>query len=101
MAEERILITKCSSDCRNLRFMDEEAELAGIEPGYYCAAYLRGGWEKIDPKECDTCTREKYLVGITRQEAIECMAKAIARQLEVAPTFKELAQAALDALLEE
>jgi len=75
--EERILITKVSGDCRNLRFMDDNAELAGIEPGYYCAAYPHGGWEKIDQKECENCTREKYLTGITRQQAIEVMAKAM------------------------
>lgn len=75
--EERILITKVSGDCRNLRFMDDNAELAGIEPGYYCAAYPHGGWEKIDQKECENCTREKYLIGITRQEAIDIMAKAL------------------------
>lgn len=72
MAEERILITKCSGECRNLRIIYDDCDYAS--EGTYCAAYPHGDWERIDPKECDNCKRDKHLIGISRSEAIKRMA---------------------------
>lgn len=79
MSEKRILITEVSGECHNLRIQQDPFD---DKPGTYCAAYIHGGWERIDPKECDTCKREKYLTGISRQEAIEKMAKAMCQRDE-------------------
>lgn len=78
MSEKRILITYCSSDCRNLHILKEPVE--DLEPGHYCSAYIHGSWEKIDPKQCKTCTREKYLSGIPVHEALQKGAYAIAKK---------------------
>lgn len=104
MSEKRILITKVSGECRNLRIQQDPFD---DKPGTYCAAYIHGGWEKIDPKKCETCKREKYIPGISRQEAIEKMAKAIYEAM--CPNFSQMfvgwraytkiAEAALDELL--
>lgn len=73
--EERILITKVSGNCRNLRIIDEDCEY-GSE-GLYCAANPHSKeWEKISKNTCKKCKREKFLIGIPRKEAIEIMAKA-------------------------
>ena len=40
--EKRIVIMEVYGGCRNLRITHE---------GTYCAAYIHGGWEKIEPNE--------------------------------------------------
>jgi len=119
--EKRILISEVSGECRNLRFAKpynendlDTLENVGLEPGTYCAAYIHGGWEKISPKECKTCKRDKCLQGISRAEAIEKMAVAIWERdfnplhdwqgykkfnPEGARIYRDEAKAALDALL--
>lgn len=85
MAEKRIFCIEVNGECRHLRVVKpykendlDTLENAGLEPGTYCAAYYHSAaWERIDPKECKKCKREKYLEGISRQEAVERMAKAM------------------------
>lgn len=84
--EKRIVITEVYGGCRNLRITDE---------GTYCAAYIHGGWEKIEPDACDHCQREKYLSGISKKEAVEKMAIAIFEKdnvLALDIRFDELAE---------
>lgn len=107
--EKRILITKVSGECRYLRIIGEDCEY-GSE-GLYCAANPHSDWEKITKRTCKTCKREKFLTGISRQEAIERMAKAI-RDWELPyicwedlsedtkDDYKNMAKEALNALLE-
>lgn len=73
-SEKRILITEVSGDCRYLRVQVDPLD---DDPGTYCAANLKGNWEKIDTKECKRCKRKNRFRGITRKEAIERMAEAI------------------------
>ena len=106
--EERILITKCSSHCHALRvscdpFYDDD--------GMYCDK--SGKWVRITEKDCAKC-KDPVLSGISRQETIESMAKAICAS-NMAPDClwecatcdrwkgrdKEAAEAALNALLED
>lgn len=75
MAEKRIFCIEVNGECRNLRIIDEDCEYASA--GTYCTAYPHGGWERINPKDCEKCKREKHLEGISRKEAIERMARAI------------------------
>lgn len=69
--EERILITKCSSHCHALR--------VGCDPfddddGMYCDK--SGKWVRITEKDCAKC-KSPVLLGLSRSEVIERMAKAI------------------------
>lgn len=105
--EERILITKVSGECRNLRVVGEDTDVC--QAGLYCAANPHSEWEKITKRTCKTCKREKFLIGISRQEAIEVMAKGMYLLTNPEDTkyanfyncyFFELAEAALNALLE-
>lgn len=77
MAKKRILITEVSGECRNLRI---DIDPFDDDPGYYCTAYPHGAGEKIDPKDCETCTREKHLIGENRRDLIERGAKALGRK---------------------
>ena len=106
--EERILITKCSSHCHALRiscapFYDDY--------GMYCDK--SGKWVRITEKDCAKC-KKPVLLGLSRSEVIERMAKAICA-FNMAPdclwecetcdrwkgSDKEAAEAALNALLED
>lgn len=71
MSEKRVVILEVPGDCRNLRVTDE---------GTYCAAYIHGGWERIEPKACLVCKREKYLSGRSKNNVISQMAFAIAKK---------------------
>lgn len=108
MAEERISIHRCSNKCRCLREVKEGYSIVnGLSNGTYCSAYIHGTWQKIDPeKDCKNCKRAEYN-GMSRTEAVERMAAAMA-----VPYFNDihaseldmleaLAEAALDALIME
>lgn len=85
MTEKRILITEVSGECRHLRINVDPFD---NDPGTYCASNTRGQWEKIKPEECKNCKREKRLVGISRAEAVERMAKAL-HSFDTIPTTEE------------
>lgn len=102
--EKRIVITEVYGGCRNIRITDE---------GTYCAAYPHGGWEKLEPGACDTCQREKYLMGKSRQDVLNIITQALEKKADEmvranqetdiyeSPGGREdIAQAVLDALLE-
>lgn len=113
--EKRILITKCSSWCHALRISCDPFD---DKDGMYCDK--SGKWVRVTEKECAKC-KDPVLLGISRQEAIERMAKEMARKYdplkpnkeeyesvwehELLPStqkhFKELAEAALNALLSQ
>ena len=96
--EKRILITEVSGECRNLRVQQDPFD---ENPGTYCAAYPHGGWEKIDPKECKTCKREKYLAGMARKDVIQTMYRGFYKRKLRGDhyTIKECLASALNALL--
>ncbi len=77
MAKKRILITEVSGECRNLRI---DIDPFDDDPGYYCMAYPHGAGEKIDPKQCETCTREKHLIGETPDGVKNTIAKVLCEQ---------------------
>lgn len=106
--EERILITKCSGWCHALRISCDPFD---DDDGMYCDK--SGKWVRITEKECAKC-KDPVLSGISRQEAIEKMAKAIFTQIWGLPNNRfdlakssvkvrnrKLAEAALNALLED
>lgn len=108
MSEKRILIKEVSGNCRYLREVDSLslAHLFALnEVGNYCSA---NGWKKITNNQCKNCNKAEY-VGITREQAIEKMAKAIYKAM--CPNFSQMfagwraytkiAEAALNALLED
>ena len=110
--EERILITKCSSHCHALRiscapFYDDY--------GMYCDK--SGKWVRVTEKDCAKC-QDPVLLGLSRSEVIERMAKAMCHSpfkscegcivqkkkqacKQALEGMKELAEAALNSLLEE
>lgn len=78
MKEKRILCTEVNGNCRYLREVNSLslAHLFALnDVGNYCSA---NGWKKINNDQCKSCNKAKY-VGITREQAIECIAKAICR----------------------
>ena len=106
--EERILITKCSGWCHALRVSCDPFD---DDDGMYCDK--SGKWERITEKDCAKC-KAPVLSGISRQEAIERMAKSLFKVDNVLAldikwsqlkkikqlAYKELAEAALNSLLE-
>ena len=78
MNENRILCTEVNGDCYYFREVTEPEPwlLEIVSQGCYCLA--NGGWEIITKDKCKNCLKKKY-VGITREQAIEKMAKAICR----------------------
>ena len=105
--EERILITKCSGWCH--AFFISRDPFDGDE-GMYCDK--SGKWVRITEKDCAKC-KDPVLSGISRQEAIERIAKAICAsnmepdclwECETCDRWKgsdkKAAEAALNALLE-
>lgn len=111
--EKRILITKCSSHCPALRFSCYPFE---TEERMFCSK--SGRYVRITEKDCAKC-KGPVLLGISRQEAIERMAKAICKQTNyqcsvcevgnnkekceewIVFQYKTQAEAALNALLED
>ena len=110
--EERILITKCSSHCHALRVSCDPFD---GDDGMYCDK--SGKWVRITEKDCAKC-KDPVLSGISRQEAIERMAKAMCHSpfescegcivqkkkqacKQALEGMKELAEAALNSLLED
>lgn len=78
MSEKRILIKEVSGNCRFLREVDflSLAQLFALnEVGNYCSA---NGWKRITNNQCKSCNKAKY-VGITREQFIMVVAKAICR----------------------
>lgn len=78
MSENRILIKEVSGNCRFLREVGSLslAHLFALnEVGNYCSA---NGWKKITNNQCKSCNKAKY-VGITREQFIMVVAKAICR----------------------
>lgn len=108
MSEKRIYCVEVGGDCRYLRVVDS-LSLANLfalnEVGNYCSA---NSWKKITKAQCKNCTKAEY-AGITREQAIEKIAKAIYEAM--CPNFSQMfvgwraytkiAEAALNALLEE
>ena len=105
--EDRILITKCSGWCHALRVSCDPFD----DDGMFCDK--SGKWVRITEKDCAKC-KDPVLYGISRQEAIEKMAKAIFTQIWGLPNNRfdlakssvkvrnrKLAEAALNALLED
>ena len=78
MSEKRILCVEVSGNCRYLREVDS-LRLANLfalnEVSDYCSA---NGWKKITNDRCKNCTKAEY-VGITREQFIMVVAKAICR----------------------
>lgn len=94
--EERILATKCSGDCLYLRIVGDDCEWASN--GTYCAKDLK--WKRVSEGACAKCKTPKYQ-GITRQEAIERMAKALCADDVMREGYYQMAEAALNALLQK
>ena len=101
--EERILITKCSSWCHALRVSCDQFD--DDDDGMYCDK--SGKWVRITEKECAKC-KDPVLYGISRQEAIERMAKAAKKAYRGYfytephhPNISDIMEAALNALLED
>ena len=111
--EERILITKCSSYCHALRINCDPFD---DDDGMYCVK--SGKWVRITEKDCAKC-KNPVLLGLSRSEVIEKIAKAICEAESIQScdeciyngtkncetmlsnwNYKELAEAALNALLE-
>lgn len=110
MAEEekRILITKCSSHCHALRVSCDPFD---DDNSMYCDK--SGKWVRITEKDCAKC-KNPVLYGISRQEAIERITKALEEKSEQMAReclnsdpynnpwgAEDLAEAALNSLLEE
>ncbi len=71
--EKRILITKCSSHCHALRVSCDPFD---DDDGMYCDK--SGKWVRITEKDCAKC-KDPVLLGLSRSEVIEKIAKAICR----------------------
>lgn len=69
--EERILITKVSSHCHALRFSCDPFD---TEEGMFCDK--SGRYVRITEKDCAKC-KNPVLMGISRTEAVERMAKVL------------------------
>lgn len=105
MAEERILIQKIEPECK-FREMHETTAGGHSWVDYLCCnPSIIHTNRKCDDKRLENC-KWKELIGLSRQEAIERMAKAFVNlyiEIEgtgVTYTAKEVAEAALNALLE-
>ena len=112
MKENRIYCTEVSGECQHL--MDTtspiSAYLCQCPPGFYCNKDI--AWKPITKNACKNCKEGRYQ-GLTREQAIERMAKALeeksgqmAREYLNSDPYnnplgaKDLAEAALNALLE-
>lgn len=101
--KERILITKCSGWCHALRVSCDPFD---DDDGMYCDK--SGKWVRVTEKDCEKC-KAPVLLGLSRSEVIEKMAKAIYESM--CPNFSQMfvgwraytkiAEAALNSLLED
>lgn len=69
--EKRILVVEVNPDCKALRF---DCDPFDDKDGMFCDK--SGKWVRITEKDCAKC-KSPVLVGITRSEAIERMAKGL------------------------
>lgn len=74
MSEKRIFVFEVDVNCRNLRFGRDINEKTVL----YCASDTSKDWKDITEKDCKNCKKARYL-GITREQAIRKIAKAICR----------------------
>lgn len=104
MSEKRILCLEVSGECLDLRVGKDPFN----ETEYLCcAADIAKDWKDISKDTCKNCKKARYR-GITRERAIEKMAKAIYEAM--CPNFSQvfvgwrnytkIAEAVLNALLE-
>lgn len=101
--EERILITKVSPNCHALRFSCYPFD---TEECMFCAKSDR--YVRITEKDCAKC-KNPVLIGISRDEAVERMAKVLYEEMfkgivawekiEEKSRWRIYAEAALNALL--
>ena len=122
MKEKRILCIEASGECIYLVNVNTPllADAFECQQGLYCTKNT--AWEPITKETCKNCKHAKYN-GITREQAIEKMAKAMCRksnggtcdgcsvfeepdkerckEIYMHPEFVDGAEAALNALLEE
>ena len=117
MSEKRILCIEVRGECQFLQNIDRPslAKLCECSQGLYCTKDI--SWKPITKDTCKSCQKARYQ-GITREQAIEKMAKSICScdylcgdcscldDVDACKGFIEnagydkLAEAALDALLE-
>ena len=90
--EERILITKCSGWCHALRISCDPFD---DDDGMFCDK--SGKWVRITEKDCEKC-KNPVLLGLSRSEVIEKIAKAIEENLN-GSSYKSLSEAVLNSLL--
>ena len=117
MKENRIYCTEVSGECQHL--MDTTSPLSAYlcqcPPGFYCNKNI--AWKPITKDACKNCKEGRYQ-GLTREQAIEKIAKAICKQTNyqcsvcevgnnkekceewIIFQYKTQAEAALNALLE-
>lgn len=76
MKEKRILCVEVSSECQHLMDVNRPvlAHLCECSQGLYCTKNIY--WKPISKDACKNCKEGRYQ-GITREQAIEKMAKAI------------------------
>lgn len=95
--EQRILIIKCSGNCKYERGpIDPFDEKDTI----YCA-YGRS-WESIKKEDCDNCKRKGRFNGVEISKAITTVEKALKKYAEDTEviTDREVAEISINALLE-
>lgn len=98
MSEKRIYCTKTSDFCLDLRF-GRDINGKWVR---YCASDTSKARKNITEKDCKNCKKARYL-GITLEQAIDAMLNGMIEKDENSLSgagFVELAEAALDALLE-
>ena len=71
---ERILVIKCSSDCKYLRVAQDPFE---DKANRYCAYNPHSSWDEITPETCESCHRPGRFVGIPIEEAIARVERAL------------------------
>jgi len=102
MSEKRILCIEVRGECQFLQNIDRPilAKLCECSQGLYCTKDI--SWKPITKDTCKSCQKARYQ-GITREQAIDAMLNGMIEKDENSLSgagFVELAEAALDALLE-
>ncbi len=102
MSEKRILCIEVRGECQFLQNIDRPslAKFCKCAQGLYCNKDI--AWKPIVKDTCKNCKCAKYQ-GITRDQAIDAMLNGMIEKDENSLSgagFVELAEAALDALLE-
>ena len=107
MKEKRILCIEVNGECRNFTDVNTPllADAFECQQGLYCTKNT--AWKPITKDTCKNCKEGRYQ-GLTREQAIEKIAKAIYEA--ICPNFSQMfvgwraytkiAEAALNALLE-